>query len=507
MAALKAAYAKVILNTTKEAAARVIISEKRAALFRRQLDCSNKESLRLLLRLVKRPPKRAISNLGTTNGLSSQIAMEDLDKMDACIEGGVCRGITKHGKRSSGESDNFREKSSVVSAATGLFQQGVASFAFSVETHDRRQVSNSSSQTIEAETTSLNQKRKIDELEAQLHEAEDIITDLRVEINCLRDKLKIAKKTQEKPFSGEIISGDATASLKYPITKPTVQSPLNSGYVTVAESDMRGNVFDHGYLHRCCNATKQTGQPNVSHVESYYHHNSDLTTISMASKKQVLYTQRTCAPQRNLEMKHTINGNVKPYEDSHTVSSIRVGNVDRTESYTKPEEEFQHKSSSHEDVMTVYNGKVNIYNQLTEPYQSSSVPSSSAVCFNVDSNESDLKTGETEIKMKPLTRLGPGPTLIKCKVDPASNATDESSAMVDRTNDSIHIRKRKKEFLGNTDETTCKGRSLKRRAGAGEKENSLQEISKSKLVNECYKESRRLAQVAHQLNSLSGKRW
>ncbi|KAH1092040.1 hypothetical protein J1N35_019297 [Gossypium stocksii] len=414
MAALKAAYAEVILNTAKEAAARVIISEKRAALFQQQLDCSNKESLRLLLRL-----KHMIDD-----------------------------------------------------------------------------------KTIEAETTSLNQKRKIDELEAQLHEAEDIITDLRVELNCLRDKLKIAKKTQEKPLSGEIISGDATASLKYPITKPTVQSPLNLGYMTVAESDMRDNVFNHGYLHRCCNATKQTGQPNVSHVESYYHHSSDLTTIAMASKKQVLYTQRTCAPQRNLEMKHTINGNVKQYEDSRTVSSIRVGNVDRTE--------FQHKSSSHEDVMTVYNGKVNIYNQLTEPYQSSSVPSSSAVCFNVASNESDLKTGETEIKMKPLTRLGPGSTLIKCKVDPASNATDESSAMVDRTNDSIHIRKRKKESLGNTDEKTCKGRSLKRRAGpgagAGEKENSLQEISKSKLVNECSKESRRLAQVAHQLISLSGKR-
>ncbi|TYH52432.1 hypothetical protein ES332_D09G028100v1 [Gossypium tomentosum] len=404
MAALKAAYAEVILNTEKEAAARVIISEKRAALFQQQLDCSNKESLRLLLRL-----KHMIDD-----------------------------------------------------------------------------------KTIEAETTSLNQKRKIDELEAQLHEAEDIITDLRVELKCLRDKLKIAKKTQEKPLSGEIISGDVTASLKYPITKPTVQSPLNSGYVTVAESDMRDNVFNHGYLHRCCNATKQIGQPNVSHVESYYHHSSDLTTIAMASKKQ---------------MKHTINGNVKPYEDSHTVSSIRVGNVDRTESYTKLEEEFQHKSRSHEDVMTVYNGKVNIYNQLTEPYQSSSVPSSSAVCFNVDSNESDLKTGETEIKMKPLIRLGPGSTLIKCKMDPASNATDDSSAMVDRTNDSIHIRKRKKESLGNTDEKTCKEKSLKRRSGAGEKENSFVEISKSKLVNECSKESRRLAQVAHQLISLSGKRW
>ncbi|XP_039067068.1 uncharacterized protein LOC120212973 [Hibiscus syriacus] len=118
--ALKAAYAEVIRNTTKEAASRLIDSEKRAASFQYQLNRINEESLRLLL-LLKR--------------------MIDV-------------------------------------------------------------------KTVESETTSMNQKRKIDELEEKLHEAEDVITDLRVELTQERYKLKRAKNdTQVKPLSGEI-TGD-----------------------------------------------------------------------------------------------------------------------------------------------------------------------------------------------------------------------------------------------------------------------------------------------------------
>ncbi|XWS40820.1 hypothetical protein CRYUN_Cryun17cG0028400 [Craigia yunnanensis] len=122
-------------------------------------------------------------------------------------------------------------------------------------------------QTIEAETTSFNQKRKIDELEAQHHEAEDILTDLRLELNCLWDKLERAKNTQVKPLSGQITS---------------------EGYTD----------------NRCCNDAKQIDRSNVSHAESYYPHNSDLATVLMASKKPELYrngcTQRICALERIL---------------------------------------------------------------------------------------------------------------------------------------------------------------------------------------------------------------
>ncbi|XVF58173.1 hypothetical protein PTKIN_Ptkin07bG0042100 [Pterospermum kingtungense] len=555
-------------------------------------------------------------------------------------------------------------------------------------------------QTIEAETTSFNQKRKIDELEAQLHEAEDIITDLRAELHCLRDKMERAKNTQVQPLSGEITTEDASC-LKDPTAEPTVQSALNSGYVTVTESDMRNNGLNQGYPgNGCCNAAKQTDQPNVSDLENYYSYNSDLATVLMTSKKPELYrngcTQRICAVGQNLpdctltardlhgqnsilreefmmetiaedegqclqsspksknlkamnfsgeETKkavkfcrkrrrktrfsrikaascrfrsgqrtkscqpssfvsrcrtYTINGNVKPSEGSRTAPSIRVGTVDGTKNSCELEEDLQLESSCHEDqIVAIDNGKRNevkggndistpshsLPDELIETCQSSTILSCSktlrSVCFNVKSNDDQLKTAETETKIKPYSRMDPGLTLIKCNVDPlsgsknvtvsvralnksrfvqpaanhdmifgdesvlvgkqgkpgetlalpssemssdvvnvsfiysdskdaiASNVTNESLTKVDDINDRLlkytFQRKRKKESITNPDEKTSEESCLKRRAE--EKENSLHETAKSNLVNESSRDSRRLAQVARQLISLSSKTW
>ncbi|KAK1273578.1 hypothetical protein QJS04_geneDACA023535 [Acorus gramineus] len=51
MAALKRAYAEIILNTAKESAARVMASERKAQRFQQDLSASKEESLRLLVRL------------------------------------------------------------------------------------------------------------------------------------------------------------------------------------------------------------------------------------------------------------------------------------------------------------------------------------------------------------------------------------------------------------------------------------------------------------------------
>ncbi|XP_022740319.1 uncharacterized protein LOC111292287 isoform X2 [Durio zibethinus] len=431
--ALKLAYAQIILNTAKEAAARVMVSEKKAASFQHQLNCSKEESLGVLLRL-------------------------------------------KH----------------MIDA-----------------------------KTIEAETTSFYQKRKIDELEAQLHEAEDIITDLRVELNCLEDKLERAKNTEVKPLNGQTPSEDAS-SLQDPTLEPT------------------------GYSHsRCCNSAKQIDQPNVSHVESYCSHNSDLATVLMANKKPELYrngcTQRISALQRNfldgkltpggLDGQHSllrkqfsmetsaederqytgyspkiknlktmvfsgetkksvkvctirrkrktrfsrikagsrrfrpsqhmtrqsssvlsscrnyiINRNVKSCAGTCTVYSI--GNMDTTKNSRELEEELQNKSSCHEDVVAGYNGKRNgkvkgsndiatsfqsLLDHLTEPCQPSLALScsktSNSVCFNVESNEDKLKTADTENKIKALARLDPGLALIKCNVDPSLRSKNVTASV------------------------------------------------------------------------------
>lgn len=107
-----------------------------------------------------------------------------------------------------------------------------------------------------------------------------------------------------QPLREQITSEDASY-LKDPVAESTVQSPLNSGYVSVTEPDLRNNGLNEVYPgNRCCNAAEQIDQPNVSHVETNYPYNSDLATVLMTSKKLELFrngcTHRICAVERNL---------------------------------------------------------------------------------------------------------------------------------------------------------------------------------------------------------------
>ncbi|CBI35008.3 unnamed protein product, partial [Vitis vinifera] len=121
--ALKKAYAEIILNTSKEAAARIMASERKALRFQQDLCCLKDEALRMLLRLRQ---------------------MIDF-------------------------------------------------------------------QTTEAETTSLRQRSRIEELEAQLHEAEDIIADLRVELKETKGELQKMRNKEVQPLNGQLPKVDATS--------------------------------------------------------------------------------------------------------------------------------------------------------------------------------------------------------------------------------------------------------------------------------------------------------
>ncbi|KAF2311378.1 hypothetical protein GH714_022150 [Hevea brasiliensis] len=117
LTALKKAYADIILNTAKEAAAaRIMVSERKAQRFQRELFAAKDESLRLLLRL-----KQMVS---------------------------------------------------------------------------------------EAEMRSLSQQRRIEELEAQLGEAEDIVKDLRAELRELQDELEKVTNSQMQPLGEQNSEGE-----------------------------------------------------------------------------------------------------------------------------------------------------------------------------------------------------------------------------------------------------------------------------------------------------------
>ncbi|XP_050377433.1 uncharacterized protein LOC126794707 [Argentina anserina] len=80
VAALKKAYADIILNTAKEAAARVMVSEKRAVRLQREILYTKEEALRMLLRLkhtydskVGEAEMKSLSQQGKIDELEAQL--------------------------------------------------------------------------------------------------------------------------------------------------------------------------------------------------------------------------------------------------------------------------------------------------------------------------------------------------------------------------------------------------------------------------------------------------
>ncbi|KAJ7970923.1 Myosin-2 heavy chain like [Quillaja saponaria] len=215
LVALKKAYADMILNTAKEAAARIMASERKALCFQHDLSSTKEEALRMLDRLKK---------------------MID-------------------------------------------------------------------SKTTEAEMTSLSQQRNLQQLEAQLHEAEDVVIDLRMELKQVWHKLEMVKNSQVQPFKGQTAMRVAS-SQKDAILEPIISSP-HLYLESLANSDVKNAALNkRSSDSTCCNATKQNEQSSVSRLENYYAHDPDFASILMRRKEPELCrngcTQRTLAFERDL---------------------------------------------------------------------------------------------------------------------------------------------------------------------------------------------------------------
>lgn len=161
-------------------------------------------------------------------------------------------------------------------------------------------------QTAEAEMTSLNQQRKIEELEAQLNEAEDVITDLRAELKQVWHELEKTKNSQVQLLEGQIINQEASIeeSAKYEVTGPF---PIQE-HECVTTCDVKNDFSKQNKSDdKCCNAIKQAELLVISNLEDYYGHNADLASIimrGMRGKEPELYkngcTQRIRALEGNL---------------------------------------------------------------------------------------------------------------------------------------------------------------------------------------------------------------
>ncbi|KAJ9135216.1 hypothetical protein P3X46_032424 [Hevea brasiliensis] len=219
MVALKKAYAEIILNTAKEAASRVMASEKKAISYQQDLFTAKDEAIRLLVRLKQ--------------------------MIDAKI--------------------------------------------------------------IEAEIASSSQQTKIDELEAQLQEAEGVIVDLRAELKWARDKLEKITNNQLQSLDGNITS-DNEPSDQNATPEPNILSP-NVGLQPVTTCDMKNSLFDQRILDNTGCNIEQTEQLSVSQFGSHSSHNTELASVIIRKEEPELYrnTERICAFEGNL-----LAGNLPP---------------------------------------------------------------------------------------------------------------------------------------------------------------------------------------------------
>ncbi|CAL0306842.1 unnamed protein product [Lupinus luteus] len=239
--ALKKAYADIILNTAKEAAARVMVSERKATRFQQELASTKDEALRMLLRLKQ--------------------------MLDSKVK--------------------------------------------------------------EAELTSLSQQKKIDELEAQLQEAEDIVSNLRAELREAETKLENVTNHRLHPPLEQNVEGEA-ATREYCLQDNRLDpydgsiQPLPDSHVEpVSISDTRNATVT---------GTNGSRTLSVSHNHTHncYINNPDFASIVIRRKEPQLYrngcTQRIHAFERNLVNGNmSVSGNLDNVNDETMVSIHEEG--------------------------------------------------------------------------------------------------------------------------------------------------------------------------------------
>ncbi|CAN0900720.1 hypothetical protein LINGRAHAP2_LOCUS21002 [Linum grandiflorum] len=146
-------------------------------------------------------------------------------------------------------------------------------------------------QVSEAEITSLNQQKRIDELEAQLGEAEDIVKDLRSELRELQDELERVMTNQMKPlWEDSHVGGNANSmtsmehnaistpvptvsSLPVAETDPVAATEIANSPPTISYNDHRNKHYSE----------------NGSHKDSCFICDPGFASIMMRNKEPELY--------------------------------------------------------------------------------------------------------------------------------------------------------------------------------------------------------------------------
>ncbi|CBI15106.3 unnamed protein product, partial [Vitis vinifera] len=414
LTALKKAYAETILNTAKEAAARIMVSERKALSSQQDLFMAKEEALRMLVRLKQ--------------------------MMDSKIG--------------------------------------------------------------EAKMISLSQQKKIEELEAQLEEAEDIVRELREELREVQNALEKMTKKQlqaldEKSFKGNAgTEVEAPQEYKLSASASLILPRTGSRPEPVTTSDLKNSTFNkRNEGNKCYGA-------NDSYMENCFVANRDFASIVTRSKEPELYrngcTQRIRAFESSLlEGKLSLSGQVDGAMNETTIGEEEEGESpaalklpsDATET-SKQSECIEVAENDAEFVKacsarsTLNKNKVLIDDTVLSRQESGSLEISEAHNCTMDLETANVSVVNSDLKVSVKTDVVLSQPVLKY----------------------TFRRKRKKETLGHADgNISLEKNTLKR--STDETQNGPSEPQQASLIPESSRDSRQVAQVARQLISLSEKKW
>ncbi|XP_022938470.1 uncharacterized protein LOC111444697 isoform X1 [Cucurbita moschata] len=468
MVALKKAYADIILNTVKEAAARVMVSERKALFLQQDLFSVKDEAHRMLLRL-----KNMID-----------------------------------------------------------------------------------SKTRETEIASLCHRKKVEELEAQFHEAEDVITDLRIQLKEVQSQLEKEKK--DNTFSSQST------------LEPDSSSPSSSELQAVS-SNLKNTKMEQIAQAMSKSVPKSIEQSSVSQVDIVHSHDSDSTSTVVRTKEhrssrkrcpqrihalernfldnslslgidvkdsQVLEENEPLGKRRDKEERglSTRTGKTDIWKNVHGAvlkRSVKIHTSRRTSGPHLKVGDVSSDKSEYQPSLMADSGNVTQNSCLPEEHKIDSYKDASGNS-NGGQPKGNMKRGifNGHLPDQPINPCDMSVLLSPCRTS-INQVNDSGKSGEDYSNTTKHQRKmkklncldtgltstdkkmmirctrqskRKREAMGISDENISPGKSNGKR-WLGEKLKFESEFERSDLIKESTRESRQLSQVARQLVSLSRERW
>ncbi|KAF7134676.1 hypothetical protein RHSIM_Rhsim08G0164100 [Rhododendron simsii] len=244
LTALKRAYADIILNTAKEAAARIMVSERKAVRFQHELGAAKEQGLQMLLRLKQMLDAKGIRD----HVLNKQNRVHGIVTQLLC------------GKMLAFQISHIAFNSVSEAEMTYMSQQKKIKEL-------EGQVQNAEDTMSVAAVSSLSQQRKIEELEAQLHEAEDIVKDLREELRDMQAELERVRKNKLQHSGDRDTAPQAQTSHAdngFHNSQSVLFSPPASRLECFSPTDMKNSdVNQRDEVYKCYNGNEYVGNSYI----------------------------------------------------------------------------------------------------------------------------------------------------------------------------------------------------------------------------------------------------